>query len=59
VHGYSTFYRPILWTGSRAVSGKIKIKWCNFFFLSGTAAQHGLLDHTQRRATLGRTPLDE
>jgi hypothetical protein len=37
------------------------------FILSGCAAQRGLwpprimrfLDHTQRRATVGRTPLDE
>jgi hypothetical protein len=38
-----------------------------FIFFSGSAAQRGLwpppftrlLDHTQRRATVGRTPLDE
>ena len=35
----------------------------NFFFLIPVAlwpnAGHGLLDHTQRRTTVGRTPLDE
>jgi hypothetical protein len=49
------------------------IKMCNikilllFMIFSGSAAQRGLwlpgttrfLDHTQRRATVGRTPLDE
>jgi len=37
------------------------------FFISGVAAQRGpwppnslgFLDHTQRRTTVGRTPLDE
>jgi hypothetical protein len=39
----------------------------NLLFFSGSAAQRGLwfprftrlLDHTQRRSTVGRTPLDE
>jgi len=28
-------------------------------FLGGSAAQLGFLQHTQRRSTVGRTPLDE
>ena len=45
---------------------KLYIK-CHFFFCCGAATQRGswpphsrdFLDHTQRRTTVGRTPLDE
>jgi len=45
----------------------IRMRVLGFFFSCGAAAQRepwpphsrGFLDHTQRRVTVGRTPLDE